>query len=163
MAHYHCPPVTVSLGTVLDLRVSNGDKRIFIDDWEGFLMLTDPNAFDSERPRLWLMKGKLGAKSDVEPGGRAEEAFELWHRRGFDLVSDVTIPDGPIGYYQGRVTSLGYRSDKWTKDEPHDYDHAFNEDGASPPKLYTNRVDLEKTTAALLVGGDMQITEAGIA
>lgn len=160
-AHYHVPPVTVMLGAVLDLRVEDGQVRIAVDDWEGWLLLTDENAMDSNRPRLFLVAADLADGTELEAVGPAAQTYERWHRRQHDGVSDVDVSGEEIGYYQGRVLSIGYRSDKWGRSgEEHDYDHDFTE--GEPPKLYTDRADIADARAAVVVGGDMRVTERGI-
>ncbi len=162
--HYHVPAVTVQLGTVLDLRVQrDGDTRLFVDEWEGWLLLTDENAMDSERPKLYLVPGEVSEDDSREAVGPAAETYERWHKRGYEYVDDVDVTDSEIGYYQGRVLVIGYQSDKWgVRGETHDYDHDFAERDGHPPKLYTDRADIEDSTAAILVGGDMRVTPRGI-
>lgn len=163
-AHYHVPKVTVCLGTVLDLRVrQDASTRLTIGDWRDWLMLTDENAMDSERPRLYLVPGTLSADDSREAVGPAAETYERWHKRGYEFVDDVEISESDIGYLQGRVLVIGYRSDKWEGSGAfNDYDHDFGEDDATPPLLYTNRADVDNATAAVIVGGDMRITPRGI-
>lgn len=160
-AHYHVPPVTVQLGTVLDVRFEFRGQRITVDEWDGWQLLTDEGAMDSARPRLWLLPGKLEADAERDAIGPAPRTYERWHRRGFDFVSDLEVSDSPIGFRQGRVVGIGYRSDKWgRRGETHDYDHDFTE--GDPPLLYTDRADIADATAAVIVGGDMRVTERGI-
>lgn len=160
-AHYHVPPVTVLLGAVLDVRVEAGTIRTFIDDWDGWLLLTDENAMESNRPRLFLVASDLADGTQLEAVGPAADTYERWHKREHDGVAEVDVSGNEIGYYQGRVQSIGYRSDKWSgKGTEHDYDHDFTE--GEPPKLYTDRASIEDSRAAVIVGGDMRVTERGI-
>lgn len=163
-AHYHVPKVTVQLGTVLDLRVQkDASTRLTIDEWDGWLLLTDENAMDSSRPRLFLVPGELGQDDSREAVGPAAETYERWHRRGYDFVDNVDVSGASIGFCQGRVMVIGYRSDKWgDPGKTHDYDHDFTEAGAQPPLLYTNRAAIDEATTAVIVGGDMRISPRGI-
>lgn len=162
-AHYRVPATTVQLGTVLDLRVDQGAIRLTLDDdWTGWLLLTDPDAMDRALPRLYLVPGRSRGSAGEAPEAAAE-TFERWNKRGYDFVADVEVSDNDIGYPQGRVMSIGYRSDKWgNPGDFNDYDHDFGEQGGSMPLLYTDRADLSLATAAVIVGGDFRVTERGI-
>lgn len=160
------PPVTVQFGTVLDLTLEQGDMRVRIDEWRGWHVLVPPNAFESApgRARLFLVRGKLERKENLQGDelDAAQTAYERWHQRDAKLVGDLEVP-GSLDHQQGRVLRIGYRSDKWSRrGKGHDYDHDFTERGHRPPLLYTNARTLERSRAALIVGGDMAITEGGI-
>jgi len=159
-ASYRVPPVTVQLGTVLDLRIERGQTRTFIDDWAGWLLLTDERGMDSTRPRLWLLPPtRTGGEPGAE-GTAAGDTYDRWHKRPPATVEELHAPD-EIGHLQGRVLAIGYRSDKWgRRGEVHDYDHDFTDGKA--PKLYTSHASLETSVGAVIVGGDMRITERGI-
>lgn len=163
---YRIPATTVQLGTVLDIDVSDGALRLFIDDFKHWLMLTDANGMDAAagRARLFLVAvPPRTVKLEREPGDRAAETFGRWHERDAHSVLELDgLPDA-ISYYQGRVTRIGYRSDKWHKRGAKvDYDHDCRENGARPPKLYTSHADIARARAAVIVGGSMHITERGI-
>lgn len=160
------PPVTVHFGTVLDLTLEQGDMRVRIDEWHGWHMLVAPNAFEAApgRAKLYLVRGTLERKDELEGDefDRAQTAYERWHQRDAKLVGDLEVPND-IDWRQGRVLRIGYRSDKWSRrGKGHDYDHDFTERGHSPPLIYTSARSLARARAAIIVGGDMAITEGGI-
>lgn len=160
------PATTVHFGTVLDLTLEQGEMRIRIDEWNGWHMLVSPNAFELApgRARIFLVRGKLARKQDLQGDelDSAQTAYERWHQRDAKLIGELNVPDA-IEWQQGRVLRIGYRSDKWSRrGARHDYDHDFTERGHKPPLLYTSTRALERAAAAIIVGGDMAITEEGI-
>lgn len=166
MPEHWIPPLVVSLGQVLDLELATGDGRVFVDDWSGWHLLTNPSAFDNApgRARLFLVPGEL---EDLDADELAElegaEAYERWHERDAERLGELEIPDGPARYRQGRLIRMGYRSDKWNRrGEPVDYTHDFDAHGAHPPWLYTDAAELEASRFAVVVGGSMTVTERGI-
>lgn len=164
---YRIPAQTVLLGTVLDLDVDrNATTRIFIEEWKGWLMLTSTTAMDLQRGRARLFLVKMPARVRSSSGRRTSlrgaEVFERWHEREPESALQYEVPDS-IGFIQGRALRIGYSSDKWKPRGKHvHYDHSFIEHGARPPKLYTDRATIETSRAAVLVGGDMGISERGI-
>lgn len=160
------PSRTITLGTLLDLTIEQGDQRVRIDEWHGWHVLVPENAFDVApgRARLYLVRGKLADKENLQGDefDRAQTAYERWHQRDAKLVGTLDIPDA-IDWRQGRVLRLGYRSDKWSRrGKHHDYDHDFTERGHRPPLIYTSARSLGRSRGALITGGDMSITEGGI-
>lgn len=166
-AHYHVPPRTVLLGMVLDLTIErNGERVTLTDEVRGWVMATTEAGMDAApgRARLYLFPASELAPDvgDDSKFARARETFERWHARQAEQVTEAEVPD-TVGYLQGRLIRIGYRSDKWGRSgDFHDYDHSFAEAGALPPKLYSDTEELQDMTAAVVVGGDMSITEAGI-
>ena len=163
--HYHVPDVTVSLGQVLDLTVEHDGFRTTIDEFDGWQMLADENGFEHQpgHAKLFLIEGDLKRMQPVpEEMEQAAETYEEWNKREPEKMGELDTPDD-IGYYQGRVIQLGYVSDKWNeRGEEEPYDHLFTELGALPPKLYTDRPEIADSKAAIIVGGDFQITQRGI-
>ena len=166
---YKIPARTVQLGIVLDLYidtcVNRQASRIFIEDWQGWLLTIPEHGFELEpgQSKLFLFKPRDEQQTEAEPGSAAERAYRLWHQRNADAVAKYEVPD-QVGHYQGRVRMIGYRSDKWHgKGKSVDYDHDFLEGDATAPKLYTDHPGIDESTAAVIVGGDMTITERGIA
>jgi hypothetical protein len=160
------PATTVRIGSVLDLTFERGQERIRVDEWHGWHVLIPENAFDVApgRARIFLVRGQLRGKEQLQGDelDRAQTAYERWNQRDAMLVGELDVPD-EINHRQGRALRIGYRSDKWSRrGTTHDYDHDFTERGHRPPLLYTNTPNLARARAALLVGGDMSITEGGI-
>lgn len=165
-ARYRVPAQTTMLGSVLDVTIEHDGRRAFVTEWRGWLMLCGLTAMDAApgRARLYLMRGEL-EPSDRMPSNTGAATYERWHRRNPEQVG-IVDNGGPdeIGFYQGRAIQLGYRSDKWgRRGRTHDYDHNFYEDRGDPPRIYTDRATLQGSSAAVLVGGSMSITERGIA
>lgn len=163
MSAYSIPGLTVHYGTVLDLQVEHRRRRELITAWKGWCMLVGENAMRASpgRARLYLVRGKLG-DTRRKASDSALETYERWHQRLADRIGELTVPD-EISYRQGRVTRIGYRSDKWNRRNAMvDYDHSFLEDSHRAPFLYTDAPTLNKASAAVIVGGDMAITEEGI-
>lgn len=118
------PSVLATLGIVLDLRVEV-DEEIRKLSWRRRMYLCT----DAGERRLWLVpnlkrKGPRGDRYD-----ELADVFKDWHQFESDdvLVGTVRL-DEPL--VRGRVRTLGYRSDKWTR-EPKDYEHDFD----NPPRL----------------------------
>lgn len=163
-AIYAIPGLTVHYGTVLDLQVEHRRKRELVTRWKGWCMLVGENAMRAApgRARLYLVKGKLEPTGKARTKASALETYERWHQRAADKIGELDVPD-EITHKQGRVIRIGYRSDKWNRrGSMVDYDHSFLEDGHRAPWLYTDAASLSKSTAAVIVGGDMAITEGGI-
>lgn len=166
-AVYRVPPQTVRLGHVLDLHVEvNADTRVRIDEWHTWLMCCGENGFDLQpgRAKLFLF-APMRDDSDASERDRsaATRAYERWHKREAKRVDVYDVPD-TFRHCQGRVLRIGYQSDKWgQRGKGHDYDHDFCERDGLPPLLYTDVRDISKARGAVLVGGDMVITEGGIA
>jgi len=161
------PGLTVLYGSVLDLTIATRDLRILIDEWHGWQMLVSERAMSSApgRAKLYLVKGAIRNRAPLmgDEHDRAQEQYERWHLRDAESLGEIIDIPGTIAYRQGRVMRIGYRSDKWTRRGKHrDYDHDFTEDGHRPPWLYTNTRNIERARAAVIVGGDMAITEGGI-
>lgn len=153
------------LGTVLDAVIEIRGQRHTVKRWHGMKLLTDPDAIDRARPKLYLVRGRLERPTRLEPGadaGAASRTFEGWHQRENDLVGELETKAAK--YAQGRMVVIGYRSDKWErKGKAHDYSHDFFEDGGRPPLVYTDTRDLEAARTVVVVGGSMRVTRAGIA
>lgn len=157
---YAVAPITVKLGTVLDATIAHGRKRTVVDEWRGFQLLTGEAAFDQSRPRLYLVRGRLGGDPGVN-GDKGAETYSRWHKREPRRVGELNTQ--AARYPQGRMVRIGYRSDKWSRrGTTADYDHDFLEDGGSAPLVYTNTRTLAAATTIVVVGGSMRITEAGI-
>ncbi len=167
-AVYRIPPQTARLGFVLDLHVEvNSETRIRIDEWGGWLMCCGENGFDLPpgRSKLFLFAPLPDERSADERADytAATKAYERWHKREAKQVDVYDVPDR-IVHCQGRVLRIGYRSDKWgQRGKGCDYDHDFCERDGLAPLLYTDVKDISKARGAVLVGGDMVITEGGIA
>ena len=161
------PGLTVKYGTVLDLTIATRDVRIFVTEWDGWQMLVSERAMllPPGRAKLYLVKGAIRSKVLLQGDehDQAQEQYERWHQRDAESIGEIVdIPD-TIAYRQGRLLRIGYRSDKWTRrGKGRDYDHDFTENGHRPPLIYTNTRALERARAAVIVGGDMSITEGGI-
>lgn len=164
MTSYAIPGLTVHYGTVLDLQLEHRRVRELVTRWKGWAMLVGDRAMRSApgRARLYLVRGKLEQTARSKAKASALDTYERWHKRAATYVGELEVAD-EIGHKQGRVIRLGYRSDKWNrKGSMVDYDHSFLEDGHRAPWLYTDAATLAKSTAAVIVGGDMAITEEGI-
>lgn len=165
MTSYAIPGLTVHYGTVLDLQIEHRRVRELVTRWKGWAMLVGEHAMRSApgRARLYLVRGKLAQqKRDAAPKAAALETYARWHGRGAAFVGELKVPD-ELAHKHGRVIRIGYRSDKWhRRGTMIDYDHSFLEDGHRAPWLYTDAPTLERSTAAVIVGGDMAITEEGI-
>jgi hypothetical protein len=163
MSVHHVAPVTVALGTVLDCTIGDGDTRVFVDEWEGFHLLTNEGAFSNApgRARLYFVRGKLAALPAKPQNFAGSKDFKYWSSRDPDRMGELDTK--PCKYVQGRLLRLGYRSDKWhRKGKTEDYDHDFLEDGGAPPLVYTNAPTLAASHCVVVVGGSMRITEGGI-
>lgn len=165
-AVYKYPPTTVKLGFVLDMQLEpNPEVRLRIEEWRDWLMACGENGFELPPGRGKLF---LFAPVELDDASRrdmsaATRAYERWHRREAGRVDMYDVPD-ELAHLQGRVLRIGYRSDKWgRRGSEHDYDHDFCEGDALPPLLYTDKKNLSDSRGAVLVGGDMVITEGGIA
>lgn len=164
---YKVPPCTVQLGTLLDLTIApDNQSRVRVDEWRGWIVVIPENGFSlpAGRGKLYLFKAALTQSVKAPVVRRAlERAHERWHARLPDAVKHHDVADW-LEHGQGRVLRIGYRSDKWgPKGRTHDYDHDFLERDGRPPLIYTDARKLEKSRAAVLVGGSMRITERGIA
>lgn len=158
---HRVPPVTVKLGTVLDCTLADGDKRAFVDEWRGYQLLTDEDAMDRKRPRLYLVRGKLGADPGID-AQRGAETYRRWTQRDPRTVGELDTKDAR--YLHGRMLRIGYASDKWgRRGKAVHYDHDFLEDGGSAPLVYSDARTLEGSRTIVVVGGSMQVTEGGIA
>lgn len=160
-------PVTIHLGTVLDAELEHGDQRIEITEWAGYHILADHDAFTRRAPhaRLYLVRGHL-ERPRSEPNekrvARGLRDYERWHKREPKRIAELDWK--PANYPQGRMVTIGYRSDKWgPRGRRHDYTHSFLEDGGRPPLVYTNTRTLASASTIVVVGGSMRITERGIA
>jgi hypothetical protein len=160
---YRAPATTAMLGRVLDLQVERDGHRITVTGWAGWALLTDPNAMDRApgRARLYLAPWKPAGKRALR-NAAAEETYAAWHARNPKQRLELDVPD-ELGAYQGRVIRIGYRSDKWgRRGSSHDYDHDFREGRHTAPKLYTDTRNIDRARGAVIVGGDMRVTERGI-
>lgn len=163
---YRYPPTSVRLGFVLDLTIEpNPDARVRIDDWDGWLMCCGENGFELPpgRAKLYLFAPAPDDSAKRRDYSAATRAYELWHKREAERVDVHEVPDR-VKCCQGRVLRIGYRSDKWgRRGKAYDYDHDFCERDGLPPLLYTDVADIGKARGAVIVGGDMTITQEGIA
>lgn len=163
---YRIPRRIVQLGEVLDVQLEpTPSERLTLTEWRGWLVAIPEHGFELPpgAAKLFLFKpNPVETAETMKPA--AARAYQRWHKRlPVDALAGYEVPNH-VRQYQGRAVRIGYRSDKWGKrGKAHDYDHDFREHGARPPKLYTDAADLERSTAAVLVGGDMHITEGGIA
>lgn len=163
MTVHRVPDVTVALGTVLDCTIGEGDRRVFVDEWEGFHLLTNEGAFDNApgRARLYFVKGAMAALPAKPADFKGSRDFKYWSERDPDRMGELNTK--PCKYVQGRLLRLGYRSDKWhRKGKTEDYDHDFLEDGGAAPLVYTSAPTLAASVCVVVVGGSMRITEGGI-
>lgn len=164
MPSYNVPALTVHLGTVLDAVIEHKGLRYTVKRWHGLQMLTNPNAFEITRPKLFLVRGRLERPVRLEPGahaGPASDTYERWHQRENERVGELVTKVAK--YPQGRMVVIGYRSDKWgPRGKRHDYSHDFFEDGGRPPLVYTDTRALDAASTVVVVGGSMTIAEGGI-
>lgn len=165
MPTHSVPPVTVCLGKVLDAVIEHRGKRYTVTKWRGMHMLTDPQALERARPRLYLVRGKLERQVRLEPGayaGKASDTYAGWHQRENEKVGELDTRAAKFA--QGRIVLIGYRSDKWEKrGRTHDYSHDFFEGDGTPPLVYTDTRTLDAARTVVIVGGSMRVTEGGIA
>lgn len=162
---YRVPEVSVYLGKVLDLDAENDGYRIRIDSFEDWNMLVPETAEHTTagRGRIFLVPGNLEPVQDgSESPERGASTYERWHGREPEAIAELDTPDN-IGFYQGRVTRIGYSSDRGAEPgQTEDYDHIFIEEDGIAPKLYTDTAKIDKAKSALIVGGDFVITDRGI-
>lgn len=159
---HRVPAVTIKLGTVLDCTIAHGPQRAFVDEWKGFQLLSDEDAMDRARPRLYFVRGRLGADPGVEDLEGAARTYKRWTQRDPEHVGELDTRDAR--YLQGRMLRVGYRSDKWNRrGRTVDYDHDFLEDGGSAPLVYTDTKTIEAARTIIVLGGSMRVTEGGIA
>lgn len=168
MTRHRIPPELVQLGTTLELVTEDGDMRTLWDEVAGWRLLAPTDAFDRRAPygRLYLVPGEFEAEADPEcPDAlrglmRGTGAYRRWHSREHDYVGVLDVPDN-VGTAIGRAVRLDYASDKWhTRGRTVEYTHDFTEYGGAPLAYVRNRRDPK---AFVLAGGDMEITERGIA
>jgi hypothetical protein len=166
MRAHALPAVVEKLGTVLDLTVTHADKRLRIDDWKGWQLLTPVDAFKrtAGHGRLYLVKGALG--DQVENADLLLESYgvtyEKWHKREAEKALALQHAD-QVGVLLGRVERIGYRSDKWgRRGKTHDYDHDFRERGGRMPKLWIDKKHASAATTAVITGGDFVVRQEGI-
>ena len=167
MSKHTIPAVTVRYGMVLDLMVADGPQRITVTEWRGWHMLVSPRAMESAPglARLYLVRGSIAKRKALrgDEHDQAQEQYERWHQRDAQWLGEIDKLPASVKFKHGRVLRIGYRSDKWSRrGAMTDYDHDFTEDGHRPPLLYTNTRTLGAARAAVIVGGDMAITEGGI-
>lgn len=166
MTVHRVPPVTMKLGTVLDATLADGRVRHFVNEWRGFQLLSDEDAFERDAPHchLYLVRGRIGALTHEPNAARVDQAddgYQRWHKRNAQKLGELRTADAK--YLQGRMVRIGYRSDKWqARGRGTNYDHDFLEDGGRAPLVYSNARTLAASTTVVVVGGSMRITEAGI-
>lgn len=164
---YRVPSQTVLLGAVLDVQFEDdsGSSRVTIADWEGWALLTDANAMDRAPGRARLYLCPFDARGQFftrEKGAKAAETYLRWHQRHPERSVELEVPDA-MRFRQGRAIRIGYASDKWhRRGAVEHYEHDFREDGGRCPILYTDTRDHEDAAGAVIVGGDMRVTERGI-
>lgn len=164
---HRIPARIVQLGTVLDCVIEHAVDRewrlLTVTEWKGWLVCANEACMGQApgRARLILLP-KRDVKKKRRPAVRSE-LYNRWHKREpSEVVLDLEVPDS-IAHVQGRCVRIGYRSDKWARRGASvDYEHDFRERGGAPPLLYTDSPALDHARAALLIGGSMRITEAGI-
>jgi len=162
MKGHRVAPITVKLGTVLDCTISYAHERLFVTEWRGFHLLTGADAMEQHRPRLYFVRGRLGADPHVDPD-RANATYRRWHDRDPARVGELETADR-CTILLGRMTRLGYRSDKWhRRGRTVDYDHDFIEGRGTAPLVYVDAAHVSKVTTAVVLGGSMRVTERGIA
>lgn len=163
---YRVPALTIELGTVLEAVVLRDRKRITVTEWRGMRLLADYDAFDRERPRLYLVRAKPVRKSTVAIDQRkvdeAADGYDRWHKREAKALYELDTREARAS--QGRMVRLDYRSDKWhARGTNVEYTHDFTERGATPPLVYTDSKTLASARTCVVLGGQMRITERGIA
>lgn len=162
MKGHRVAPVTVKLGTVLDCTIAHGDKRLFVTEWRGFQLLTGEDAMNQLRPRLYLVRGRLGADPGIDPD-RANATYRRWHDRDPERVGELETADR-VTILLGRMIRLGYRSDKWDRrGRTVDYDHDFQEGRGVAPLVYVDKPNVRSVGTVIVIGGSMRVTERGIA
>lgn len=164
---YTVPPLTFALGTVLEAAIEvRPGELVVIHEWRGMHLLSEEDAFDRARPRLYLVRSKpIKLPAAPVSQGRlngAAESYRRWHKRAADKLFELTA--GTARYPLGRLLRLDYRSDKWNaKGKAIEYTHDFTEDRGKPPMVYADRKAFEGAKTVIATGGTMRITEAGIA
>lgn len=158
------PPVTVRLGTVLELVTRQGAQHTTWEGIEGYQLATDADATERKPgyARLYLWEGKDPEPSDDDEKLSLEalETYAAWHDRAPDGVEHYDVPADFDATPVGRALRLDYASDKWcARGELTEYTHDFTE--GSPPLVYVD--DRERPRAFVLVGGSMTVTPRGIA
>jgi hypothetical protein len=136
-----------------------------VDAFKDARLLAAENGIDQPPgyAKLYLLHGPMKQTGEqADPADYGSETYSRWHSRQPEKIAEMKTPDD-IGYYQGRVLRIGYRSDKYNSPgQTAEYDHLFIDGGGTAPKIYTDGPDLEKSTTAIIVGGDFTITERGI-
>lgn len=163
MTTHRIPGETVHLGMVLELVTEDGDTQTVWDEAEGWHVLTTANAFDMGPgyAKLFLVPGTLGEFIPVDEHRGGADTYQRWHARDPDTVQMLDVPES-AGTKVGRAVRLDYSSDKWNgRGKTIEYTHSFMGEGMRPPLAYVRNAGNPK--AFVLVGGDMTITEDGIA
>lgn len=166
---YRVPEITVLLGEVLDLDIERGNVRYRVDSFDNWQLLAPTNATEQEPgyAKLYLVEGAIDELEPIEEETidtieKGSETYAEWHKREPSKIAELETADN-IGYCHGRVTRIGYRSDKWNKEgEKVDYDHLFVEGDGIAPKIYTDKPSIEASKTAVIVGGDFTVSERGI-
>lgn len=163
MPCYRIPNTTVHLGQAIELVTQRGNEITMWPEVNGYQVLTNPDAMDRERPRVYLVRGDVSRTAPHGRGrGPAVDTWERWHdRHGPEFVGGMYDTPDNINQEIGRAVRLTYRSDKGENPgNEYDYVHEFAGDGGTPPLVYVDNPD--EPGAFCLVGGTMEISERGI-
>ncbi len=161
------PALTFELGTVLEAAIEvEAGRYVIVHEWRGMHLLSDADAFDRARPKLYLVRSKpIKLPAAPVSQGRldgAAKSYHRWHKRDADKLFELNA--GSARYPLGRLVRLDYRSDKWhRKGKTVEYTHDFLEDGGRAPIIYADRKGYAGVKTAIASGGSMRVTEAGIA
>lgn len=164
---YTVPPLTFALGTVLEAAIEvRPGELVIVHEWRGMHLLSEENAFNMARPKLYLVRAKpIKVPAADVPQRRldaAAESYYRWNKREADKLFELNA--GKASHLLGRLVRLDYRSDKWhRKGKTIEYTHDFTEGRGKPPLVYSDRKGFDGAKTVVATGGTMRVTEAGIA
>lgn len=164
---YKVPDLTFELGTVLEAALQIGPgKFLIVHEWRGMRLLSDEDAFNRARPRLYLVRSKpIKIATARVTQGRLDDAadsYDRWHKRLANRLYELNFSTAK--HPLGRMVRLDYRSDKWgRKGQGVEYTHDFTERRGVGPLVYGDRKSVEAAKTVVCTGGTMRVTEAGIA
>lgn len=163
MTRHRIPARVVQLGTVLDCVVMHRGQLLTITEWKGWLLVATEGCFDVApgRARVFMLPVRDKQRGDVLAESHPD--YEAWHKRqSREQLFTVEVPDS-IEIKYGRCVRIGYRSDKWNRrGRTIDYEHDFAEGGRLAPLLFCDAPHVRNASAAVITGGDMRVTEAGL-
>lgn len=162
MSRHRIPARVVQLGSVLDCVVMHGGRLLTITEWKGWLLVASEGCFDVApgRARLFLLPAR--DKEQLDAPDESHPDYDRWHKRDSRTLYTVEVPDSVEVKY-GRCVRIGYRSDKWhRRGRTVDYEHDFAEGGRRAPLLFCDAAHVRNASAAVITGGDMRVTEAGL-